>query len=102
MRVIYYSLAEKYKEAVAHLAAVTGKRFTSLRMVGGGIQDTLLCQLSADATGLPVYAGPVEATVLGNLSVQLIALDAVSGVDEARRLIAASFPVKTYLPEKSK
>ena len=80
----------------------TGKRFTSLRMVGGGIQDTLLCQLSADATGLPVYAGPVEATVLGNLSVQLIALGVVSGVDEARRLIAASFPVKTYLPEKSK
>ncbi len=99
MRVIYYSLAAKYKEAVAHLAEVTGKKFTALRMVGGGIQDTLLCQLSADATGLPVYAGPVEATVLGNIAAQLIALGAVKDVAEARALIRASFPVKTYLPE---
>lgn len=98
MRVIYYSLAAKYKEAVAHLANVTGKKFTALRMVGGGIQDTLLCQLSANATGLPVYAGPVEATVLGNIAVQLITLGAVQDVQEARKLIADSFPVKTYLP----
>lgn len=100
LRVIYYSLAAKYKEAVAHLANVTGKKFTALRMVGGGIQDTLLCQLSANATGLPVYAGPVEATVLGNIAVQLITLGAVRDVQEARKLIAASFPVKTYLPEE--
>ncbi len=99
MRVIYYSLAQKYKEAVAHLSAVTGKKFDVLRMVGGGIQDTLLCQLSANATGLPVYAGPVEATVLGNIAAQLIALGAVKDVEEARKLIADSFPVKTYLPE---
>lgn len=100
MRVIYYSLAAKYKEAVNHLANVTGKKFTALRMVGGGIQDTLLCQLSADATGLPVYAGPVEATVLGNIAVQLITLGAVKDVQEARKLIADSFPVKTYLPQE--
>lgn len=100
LRVIYYSLAAKYKEAVAHLANVTGKKFTALRMVGGGIQDTLLCQLSANATGLPVYAGPVEATVLGNIAVQLITLGAVRDVQEARKLIAASFPLKTYLPEE--
>ena len=101
MRIIYYSLAAKYKEAVAHLSNVTGKKFTALRMVGGGIQDTLLCQLSANATGLPVYAGPVEATVLGNLAAQLIALGAVKDVQEARKLIADSFPVKTYLPEEA-
>ncbi|MBQ3083951.1 MAG: rhamnulokinase [Clostridia bacterium] len=101
MRVIYYSLAQKYKEAVAHLSAVTGKKFDVLRMVGGGIQDTLLCQLSANATGLPVYAGPVEATVLGNIAAQLIALGAVKDVEEARKLIADSFPVKTYLPEEA-
>ncbi|MBQ7034918.1 MAG: hypothetical protein IJN34_04210 [Clostridia bacterium] len=81
------------------MAEVTGKKFTALRMVGGGIQDTLLCQLSANATGLPVYAGPVEATVLGNIAAQLIALGAVKDVAEARALIRASFPIKTYLPE---
>ncbi len=102
MRVIYYSLATKYQEAVAHLVTITGKKFTALRMVGGGIQDTLLCQLSADFTGLPVYAGPVEATVLGNLAAQLIALGAVRDVREARRVIADSFPVKTYLPREEK
>ncbi len=100
MRVIYYSLAQKYKEAVSHLAKVTGKKFDCLRMVGGGIKDTLLCQLSADATGLPVYAGPVEATVLGNLSAQMIAMGAVKDVDEARKIIADSFPMETYLPQK--
>lgn len=100
MRVLYYSLAHKYREAVAHLAKVTGKKFDALRMVGGGIQDTLLCQLSADATGLPVYAGPVEATVLGNLAVQMIAMGELRDVKEARKLIAASLPVQVYLPKK--
>ncbi len=100
LRVIYYSLAQKYKEAVAHLEKVTGKKFDVLRMVGGGIQDDLLCRLSAKATGLPVYAGPVEATVLGNIAAQLIALGEVKDVKEARKLIAASFPEKVYLPEE--
>lgn len=100
MRVIYYSLAQKYKEAVSHLAKVTGKKFDCLRMVGGGIKDTLLCQLSADATGLTVYAGPVEATVLGNLSAQMIAMGAVKDVEEAREIIADSFPMETYFPQK--
>lgn len=100
MRVLYYSLAQKYKEAVAHLEQVTGKRFTAIRMVGGGIQDTLLCQLSADFTGKTVYAGPVEATVLGNLAAQMIAMGEIGTVQEARDLIAASFPVKVFRPNK--
>jgi rhamnulokinase len=68
-------------------------------LVGGGCQNTLLCQLTADATGLPVLAGPVEASGLGNLVVQARALGLVANQAEARRLVAHSFPPVVYRPQ---
>ena len=71
MRTIYLSLAMKYRLAIEQLSRLTGKSFTEINMVGGGIRDTLLCQLTADVCGTEVIAGPVEATVLGNALIQL-------------------------------
>ncbi len=68
-------------------------------MVGGGTKDRLLCQMTADACGAPVLAGPVEATVLGNLAVQLIACRAIENVRQARKIIAQSEAVTPYSPK---
>jgi len=70
--------------------------------VGGGCQNALLCQLTADATGLPVWAGPVEASALGNLVVQARTLGWVSDLVEARRLVERSFPLVEYQPRGNK
>ncbi len=70
-----------------------------VHLVGGGSQNTLLCQLTADATGLPVLAGPVEATAIGNVLVQARAQGLVTGDLEAlRALVVAAFPVVRYEP----
>jgi len=68
-------------------------------VVGGGSNNRLLCRLTAGATGLPVRAGPVEATASGNLCVQAIAAGELASVAEARELVARSFPVTAYEPE---
>lgn len=66
----------------------TGKTYPAIHVVGGGAKDGFLCQLTADACGVPVTAGPIEATVLGNIAVQLIALGELSSIEEARKLLA--------------
>jgi len=68
-------------------------------VVGGGSNHRLLCRLTAGATGLPVRAGPVEATAIGNLAVQAIAAGELASVAEAREVVARSFPVTEYDPE---
>lgn len=98
MRCVYESLALCYKEAVATLEERTGRAFTALHIVGGGCQDALLNRLTAAATGLPVYAGPVEGTAIGNLIVQLIAQGALNSLEEARAVIRQSFDIKTIAP----
>ncbi len=85
---IYHSLADKYAKTLAELSAITGKNFTALHILGGGSQSKLLCKLSAQYCKLPVHAGPVEATALGNILIQLIALDKVKDIVEGRKLIA--------------
>ena len=70
-----------------------------LHMVGGGIQNKLLCQFAANACGVKVVAGPVEATAIGNLMVQAMALGEVDGLAQAREIVAASFPPAVYLPQ---
>ena len=95
---IYSSLAMKYRLTLDQLGQVTGRRFPLLHMIGGGIQSKLLCQMTADCTAIPVEAGPVEATALGNIAVQLIALRALPDLAAARRCIRRSFPVARYLP----
>ena len=67
-------------------------------MVGGGIKDELLSQLAADVCGVKVIAGPVEATVIGNIAVQLIAAGAIPDIRAAREIIGRSFEVKTFRP----
>ena len=77
---------------------ITGKKFDSIHMVGGGIKDTLLCKLTASACKTDVYAGPVEATVIGNIAAQLIALGEIKDLAEARKIIRNSFKIVKYEP----
>ena len=99
IRVILESLALRYAVAVDELARASGHPVEAIQVVGGGSNNRLLCRLTASATGLPVRAGPVEATASGNLCVQAIAAGELASVAEARELIARSFPVTTYEPE---
>ena len=101
VRCIYESLALKYRITRQQIETVTGRRFPAIHVVGGGSRDGLLSQFTADATGTRVIAGPIEATALGNIAVQLIAQGAIASLAEARRIIAASFPCQTYEPVDS-
>ncbi len=92
------SLALKYRWTVERLEEITGRPARVVHMVGGGTQNQLLCQLTADATGLPVVAGPVEATAVGNILMQAMALGKISSLREARQMVRDSFPVKVYEP----
>jgi sugar (pentulose or hexulose) kinase len=96
-RAIYDSIADCYREATDLLVKLTGKK-SAIHMIGGGINATLLCQLTANSTRLPVYAGPSEATVMGNAAVQLIAIGAIKNLKEARKIIKRSVSLKEYLP----
>ena len=91
MQCVYNSLAFCYKEAVAGLEILTGKKYTSINIVGGGCQDTYLNQRTAQETGLPVYAGPVEGTAIGNLIVQLCFAGEISNLQQARHIVRESF-----------
>ncbi len=95
---VYSSLAACYRDSVRDLAALTGTQFTSLNIVGGGSRDKVLNQMTADATGLPVYAGPAEGTALGNLIAQMIADGEIAGLKEARRMVRQGADVVKYLP----
>ncbi len=99
LRCAYDSLALLYREALSKLSAVTGRKVSRLHVVGGGSKAALLNRLCAAVTEVPVFAGPSEATALGNGLAQLIALGAISGAEQGRRLVAASFPPATFEPE---
>ena len=99
IRVVLDSLALRYAVAVEELARASGHPIDAVHVVGGGSNHRLLCRLTAGATGLPVRAGPVEATAIGNLAVQAIAGGQLASVAEARELIARSFPITAYDPE---
>jgi rhamnulokinase len=99
VRSILASLADAYARAVREASELSGQRVEVVHIVGGGSQNTLLCQLTADALGLPVLAGPVEATAIGNVLVQARALGYVDGDLEAlRSLVASTFPPTLYQP----
>ncbi|MDQ2755089.1 MAG: rhamnulokinase, partial [Actinomycetota bacterium] len=97
-RCVVDSLALAYRHVVEDLAEVTGTRAPSINIVGGGSNNTLLSQLTADACGIPVFCGPVEATALGNAAAQLAALGELGGLDDIRRVVAATEPVTPYDP----
>lgn len=99
MQVVYRSLADDYRRAVKSLEKLTGKTYTSMNIVGGGSQDMYLNQMSANATGLTVYAGPTEGTALGNLLVQMIASKETASLQDARNMIAESFEIREVKPQ---
>lgn len=98
-RVIYEGLALKYRWAVERLEEVLGHPVKVLHIVGGGSKNALLNKFTAEAIKRPVVAGPGEGTVIGNLLMQAKALGAIADIPELRRVVEASFPTETFLPE---
>jgi rhamnulokinase len=98
IRTILESLALKYRYVLERTERLTGKHFDCLHMVGGGINNTILCQFTANAIKRPVVAGPTEATAIGNILVQYIALGEIKDMTEGRKIIRSSFSVKEYEP----
>ncbi len=98
VRCIYDSLALKYRMALNQISECAHKHFDSLNLLGGGAKDAFLCELTASSLGIPVIAGPVEATALGNIIIQLIALGDIKDIDSGRNIIARTQNVKTYAP----
>lgn len=80
------------------LAALRGQPFSQLHIVGGGCQNELLNQLCADACGITVVAGPVEASTLGNIGIQLMTLDELNNVDEFRQVVRQNYALTTFTP----
>ncbi|HEX5108093.1 MAG TPA: rhamnulokinase family protein [Vicinamibacterales bacterium] len=101
-RTIFDSLALKYRVVLESLEELTGRTITTIRVIGGGARNRLLNRRIADATGRIVIAGPVEATALGNLAMQLIATGQIATLDDARDLIERSFGVERFEPEHTK
>ncbi len=97
--VVYQSLADCYKKSLRNLEAMTGKTYPAVNIVGGGANADYLNQLTANATGKTVYAGPTEATAIGNIVCQMLACGDLPSVAEARACIFDSFAVKTFTPE---
>lgn len=99
IRLVLESLALKYRRTLEAIEDVTGDPIDVLHIVGGGIQNELLCQFAADATGKRVVAGPIEATASGNILMQAIAAGRLKGIDEARAIVRHSFDLKEYRPQ---
>ena len=98
VRGVLESLARTYAAAVQHLTEITGTRYRHVHVIGGGSQNRLLCQLTADASGCEVHAGPVEATALGNLLLQAVAAGDASSIEAGRALIRANARLVSYRP----
>lgn len=98
MVAIYRGLAKAYALSIGQLQAITGKEFTSLYIIGGGCKNEILDQWTATETGLTVYAGPVEATALGNILVQMYATGEISSLQEGRDLLRKEQKVKVFHP----
>lgn len=95
---VYRSLVLCYQETIRELEGLTGRRYTSINIVGGGCQDDYLNTLTAQATGLLVLAGPVEGTALGNLLAQMLAKNEFSSPEAARAAVRESFQIKEVYP----
>jgi rhamnulokinase len=100
-RCILESLALMYRNVLESLESLVGAAFNEIRVVGGGSRNDLLNQFTADATGRRVLAGPVEATALGNLAMQMVGTGAVESLAEARSIIATCFPPRVFEPHHS-
>ncbi|MDD6484842.1 MAG: rhamnulokinase [Clostridiales bacterium] len=99
VRCIAQSLAFKYRQTVDGMEEVTGNKYNVVNIVGGGIKDKMICRFTANATGRTVSAGPVEATSIGNVLVQAVAMGAIKDINEGRRVVKNSFDITTYEPQ---
>lgn len=98
VRTILESLAFKYRVVLRNLEHVSGKRIGQIRIIGGGSKNRLLNQLTADATGRKVLAGPAEASALGNVAIQILATGGASSLQEVRAIVDRSFPTEVFEP----
>jgi len=101
VRIILESLALTYAQTLREMELLLNRRFDTLHVVGGGSRSELLNQLTADATGIRVIAGPVEATAIGNILIQALALGHLSSSSELRRVVEASFPTRLFSPDST-
>ena len=100
IRVALESLALKYRRVVEILEELTGRSIEVVHIVGGGTQNKLLNQFAADATGRRVVTGPIEATAIGNILMQMLAVGQINSLSEGREIVRRSFPVETYEPQE--
>jgi len=101
MRVCLESLAFKYRLTIEQLTDIVGEKPEALHIIGGGARNSLLCQMAANASGMQVVAGPYEATTIGNLVMQMIAVGDLGSLSEGRALIRRSFPTVVYTPQET-
>ena len=101
VRTALEGVALKYRWVLERLERLQGKRLDTIHIVGGGTQNRLLSQFTADCTGRPVITGPIEATAAGNLLMQLVALGQLASVDEAREVVRRSFDVEHFEPNSA-
>jgi rhamnulokinase len=97
-RGIIESLADKYTKTIKMIEEITGKSIQEIHIIGGGSRNSLLCKMVAKATGRSVFAGPVEATALGNLMIQAKSMGKIKSMVEGRKIIGKSFDIKKYSP----
>ena len=100
-RCIYDSLVLKYKYTVEQIEIITGNKIEKLHIIGGGANNKIMNQLTADALGIPVFAGPTEATAIGNIMIQAKSMGAVKNLGEIRKVIQNSFDVSVYNPSQA-
>jgi len=100
VRIIYQGLAQAYTDVIKTLEVMSGKKFTTLYIIGGGCRDELLNRMTAEKSGLTVCAGPAEATALGNIMVQAVASGDIGSIAEGRKILRDKTDLKEYLPSK--
>ena len=96
---IYNGLTSEYKATIEELEEISGREIPGINVVGGGIQDKFLCELTMKRTGKTLIAGPIEAAVLGNVMMQAIANKQIESIEEGRKLIFNAFSCEVYSPE---
>lgn len=100
-RVVFEGLALKYRYILERLKNVADRKIDRLHLIGGGAKNTLMCQFTANAVGVRTFAGPVEATAMGNLLLQAYGSGEIGSLSELRRIVADTSPIDEYLPQES-
>jgi len=100
VRGVIESLADKYTNTIKVIEEITNKSIKEIYIIGGGSRNALLCQLVANTTNLPVYAGPVEATAIGNIMIQAISMGEIDSIAQGSKIIRESYKIKKYYPKE--